>query len=249
MKFKVGDRVRCTKNITICETDNNTYHNTKDKVGIVKEIYSSNFYTIDFNENIKGKEIVDLNIKKGHGLNVCEEDLELIEEDTGNKQFTLDDLKVGYLVELRDGRLRMVMESTNGKVLIDEYDGFYLKLEDYSDNFKDENGDSQYDIIKVYGFDEFAYKTLDFNTEDRELLWERKEILNGKEKEYLTSFIKPFRDRVKYIAKYYDEYANDYFISIEYENDLDINFPYFAGKEMYKNMETNKKYTLEELEL
>ena len=248
MKFKVGDRVRCTRNIIICKTDNNTHHNTKDKVGIVKEIYSSNFYIIDFDENIKGEEIVDLNIKKGHGLNVCEEDLELIEENTDTKQFTLDDLKVGYLVELRDGSGNMVMEATEGKVLIEEYNGYYLELNAYNNNLN-YYGDSYYDIIKVYGFSKYKSKALKFTTEDRELLWERKEILNGKEKEYLTSFIKPFRDRVKYIAKYYDEKAKDYYISIEYENDLDINFPYFAGKEMYKNMETNKKYTLEELEL
>ena len=247
MKFKVGDRVRCTRNITICEIDNNTYHNTKDKVGIVKKIYSSNFYTIDFDENIKGKEIVDLNIKKGHGLNVCEEDLELIEENTFT--FTLDDLKAGYLVELRDGKLRMVMESTEGKVLIEEYNGFYLELKDYSDNFKDKDGDSRYDIMKVYGFAQYNSRTLDFTTEDRELLWERKEILNDSEKEYLSNFVKPFRDRVKYISKYFHEYANDYFISIEYENDLDTNFPDFSNKEIYKGMELNKKYTLKELGL
>ena len=248
MKFKVGDRVKCARDIIICKADNNTHHNTKNKVGIVKEIYSSNFYTIDFDENIKGEEIVDLNIKKGHGLNVCEEDLELIEENENNKQFTLDDLKVGYLVELRNGELHIIMQSICGSILIDR-SGEWLNLNIYNNNLNHKNGNTKFDIIKVYGFDKAPSLSLDFFAENRELLWERKEILNYKEKEYLSSFIKPFRDRVKYISKFYNEYADDYFISIEYENDLDMNFPYFLNKEMYKGMKLNKKYTLKELGL
>lgn len=237
MKFKVGDRVRCTRNVGSFDT--------KGKVGTIKEI-GVTVYAVDFDENVGGWGDKKLSIKVGHGLSVQVEDLELIEENTDT--FTLDDLKIGYLVELRDGSGNMVMEATEGKALIEEYNGYYLELNAYNNNLN-YYGDSDYDIIKVYGFSKYKSKALKFTTEDRELLWERKEILNGKEKEYLTSFIKPFRDRVKYIAKYYDEKAKDYYISIEYENDLDINFPYFAGKEMYKNMETNKKYTLEELEL
>lgn len=240
MKFKVRDRVICTRNT--CG------YATKNKKGTIKKL-ENKIYMVDFDENVGGWEDIDLEIKRGHGVAVDDEDLELIEENTGNKQFTLDDLKVGYLVELRDGKLRMVMESTNGKVLIDEYNGFYLKLEGYSDNFKDEDGDSQYDIIKVYGFDEFAYKTLDFNTEDRELLWERKEgILNDAEKEYLGSFIKPFRGSVGSISK---ESTDDYeFIVIDLNDELvPVSLPMFVKNKYYENMETNKEYTLEELEL
>lgn len=235
MKFKAGDRVICTRNT--CG------YATKNKKGTIKKL-KNKIYMVDFDENVGGWEDIDLEIKRGHGVAVDDEDIELIEENA----FTLDDLKVGYLVELRDGSGNMVMEVTEGKVLIEEYNGYYLELNAYNNNLN-YYGDSDYDIIKVYGFSKYKSKALKFTTKDRELLWERKEILNGKEKEYLTSFIKPFRDRVKYIAKYYDEKAKDYYISIEYENDLDINFPYFAGKEMYKNMETNKKYILEELEL
>lgn len=244
MKFKVGDRVRCARDIIICKADNNTHHNTKDKAGIVKEIYSSNFYTIDFDENIKGEEIVDLNIKKGHGLNVCEDDLELIEENA----FTLDDLKVGYLVELRDGSVNMVMEATEGKVLIEEYNGYYLELNAYNNNLN-YYGDSDYDIIKVYGFSKYKSKALKFTTEDRELLWERKEILNGKEKEYLSNFIGPFKDRVKYIRKMFSQSRGEYYIQIRYKDDNPTNFPYFSNKDMYKNMKTDRRYTLEELGL
>lgn len=248
MKFKVGDRVRCARDIIICKADNNTHHNTKDKAGIVKEIYSSNFYTIDFDENIKGEEIVDLNIKKGHGLNVCEEDLELIEENENNKQFTLDDLKVGYLVELRSGTICMVMESADMSILIDEK-GTCISLDGYNNNLKHVNENINFDIIKVYGFSKHETSTLKFFIEDRKLLWERKEILNYKEKEYLSSFIKPFRNRVKYIRKMFSQSRGEYYIQIRYKDDNPTNFPYFSNKDMYKNMKTDRRYTLEELGL
>lgn len=237
MEFKVGDRVRCTRNVD--------GFNIKDKIGTIKET-AITLCVVDFDENVGGWEDKKSGIKLGHGLGLDKKILELIEENADT--FTLDDLKVGYLVELRDGSGNMVMEATEGKVLIEEYNGYYLELNAYNNNLN-YDGNSDYDIIKVYGFSKYKSKALKFNTEDRELLWERKEILNGKEKEYLSSYIEPFRDRVKYITKYYYEKAKDYYISIEYENDLDTNFPYFAGKEMYKNMETNKEYTLEELGL
>lgn len=72
-----------------------------------------------------------------------------------------------------------------------------------------------------------------------------KEILDEKEKEYLSAVIKPFRDRVKYIKKVEDigEYIT---IGLKDENLL---FPYFDKGTMYKGMELDKKYTLKELGL
>lgn len=237
MEFNVGDRVRCTRNVGSFDT--------KGKTGTVKETYTI-FCAVDFDENVEGWGDIKLGMEKGHGVNVDKKDLELIEENTDT--FTLDDLKVGYLVELRDGSGNMVMEATEGKVLIKEYNGYYLELNAYNNNLN-YDGNSDYDIIKVYGFDEFAYKTLDFNTEDRELLWERKEgILNDAEKEYLGSFIKPFRGSVGSISK---ESTDDYeFIVIDLNDELvPVSLPMFVKNKYYENMETNKEYTLEELGL
>ena len=75
-------------------------------------------------------------------------------------------------------------------------------------------------------------------------------ILNEKEKEYLSSVIKPFRDKVSLISKRSND--NGQFISIEIEEKPHNNtmfFPYFEGDTMYKGMEINKHYTLEELDL
>ena len=97
------------------------------------------------------------------------------------------------------------------------------------------------------------------NIEDFSADWweEYKEpILDEEEKKYLSAVIKPFRDRVIYIKKI-DMYlgCNEYYEYIlgELDNKDDVIYaftlPYFPKGNMYKGMETNKKYTLEELGL
>lgn len=78
-------------------------------------------------------------------------------------------------------------------------------------------------------------------------------ILDDAEKRYLSAVIKPFRDRVKFIAKIpvdgvLDE--SDCYLSFQ-ADDLFDNFslPKFCELEMYKGMERCKYYTLEELGL
>lgn len=95
---------------------------------------------------------------------------------------------------------------------------------------------------------EFLNQELEISTLD---------ILDEKEKQYLQNVIKPFRDRVKSIAKQkiYSKYE---YISIRFFVPLDISYycstnyiylPYFIKGTMYKNMEVDKEYTLEELGL
>ena len=74
-----------------------------------------------------------------------------------------------------------------------------------------------------------------------------KEILDEEEKEYLSNVIKPFRHKVEYIVKETSSY-NEY-IKITIKNDDCLSFPYFKRGTMYKGMEIEKKYTLEELGL
>lgn len=73
------------------------------------------------------------------------------------------------------------------------------------------------------------------------------EILDDKEKEYLSSVIKSFRNKVVSISKNkcVDE---DAYIVIKLKDD-GICLPYFNSKSMYCGMKINKKYTLEELGL
>ena len=80
-----------------------------------------------------------------------------------------------------------------------------------------------------------------------------KPILNDAEKEYLGNIIKPFRNRIIWIGKsiyipgeyieiylrHYDDGCSSYSIVL----------PYFKKGTMYKGMELDKEYTLEELGL
>ena len=74
-----------------------------------------------------------------------------------------------------------------------------------------------------------------------------KQILDEEEKKYLSDVIRPFRDKVKYINKRADtngEYIFIYVKDFEY-----FSLPYFKKNTMYKGMELNKEYTLEDLNL
>lgn len=88
------------------------------------------------------------------------------------------------------------------------------------------------------------------------LLSEYKEpILNDTEREYLSAVIKPFRNRVNYITK--EDYITKEetfdspmeFIHIDlFDGDI-ADFPNFKANTMYKGMELDKSYTLQELGL
>ena len=75
------------------------------------------------------------------------------------------------------------------------------------------------------------------------------EILDETEKRYLRGVIRPFRDNVEIIRKLFSRAKGKYYIQIRYKDEPSTNLPYFESKEIYKNMETDKKYTLEELGL
>lgn len=86
------------------------------------------------------------------------------------------------------------------------------------------------------------------------VLYKKKEILDEKEKEYLSAVIKPFRNRVKCITKYScnkNEYIHIVLNNkgIEMLNNEGIELPFFEKGTMYKGMEVGKEYTLEELGL
>ena len=79
-----------------------------------------------------------------------------------------------------------------------------------------------------------------------------KNILTEKEKEYLLSIIRPFRNRVEYISKH--SYRNKYeYIKIKYNEIYDtpfsINLPCFEKGTMYTDMIEDKAYSLNELPL
>lgn len=74
------------------------------------------------------------------------------------------------------------------------------------------------------------------------------EILTEKEKAYLSTVIKPFREKVEYVYKICLEIDKREYLEISLENGV-ISFPYFEKGTMYKGMKYGKRYTLEELGL
>lgn len=74
------------------------------------------------------------------------------------------------------------------------------------------------------------------------------EILTEKEKAYLSAVIKPFRKDIEYIEKFKSNYVGKEYIYIVMKKDDDYcKLPRFFKGTMYKGMEANREYTLEEL--
>lgn len=126
--------------------------------------------------------------------------------------------------------------------------------------YKTENGNSQAVVafvscgksIKEYERDNNCIVT---KLDRPQTIYEVKEVLDEKEKEYLSAVIKPFKKRVIRIGKIKTLYGNSEFInivlysSISYNKEESIQLPYFKKGKMYKGMKLDKEYTLKELGL
>lgn len=156
-----------------------------------------------------------------------EDELELVEV-----QFTKSDLKDGDIVTYRNGLKKIV----SGDKLCGN--DLFAPLRYYTEDLKDVDGEEEYDIVKVER--PVKYETL----------FERKEeILDEVEKRYLTEVIRPFRKRIQFIQKKKEITEINPYIRIVCEDNDKLVFPYITDKSMYKGMESNRKYTLEELGL
>lgn len=79
-------------------------------------------------------------------------------------------------------------------------------------------------------------------------LEEVSEILDKTEKRYLKEVIKPFKNKIEYIKKgFFSSINQEYIIISLYESNTVL--PPFDKGSMYKGMEIDEKYTLEELGL
>lgn len=84
----------------------------------------------------------------------------------------------------------------------------------------------------------------------RWLLEEAKEpVLDDVEKKYLSTVIKPFRGKVGYISKQKNFDSTMEFIHIDLSDEDVADFPNFKANTMYRGMEADKYYTLQELGL
>lgn len=94
--------------------------------------------------------------------------------------------------------------------------------------------------------DKFLDQTIEIEVPD---------ILTKEEKEYLSTVIKPFRDKVKHIKKvpstWYEDKAWIEIVTLAKGTNIyhRTQLPYFDKERMYVNMNENREYKLEELGL
>lgn len=74
-------------------------------------------------------------------------------------------------------------------------------------------------------------------------------ILDSAERRYLYNVVRPFKDRVQYITKETGYAYDKEKLRIQLEGTNDFELPEFEEDTMYKGMELNKEYTIEQLGL
>ena len=127
-----------------------------------------------------------------------------------------------------------------------------------------------YKNFTIEGFEDTDFKlTVNglFYYDNRTFTWEKslllddiligtrkiiKPILTEKEKEYLSAVIKPFKDKVDYIAKQ-QGFKDSEKLSVEfiiiYVDDEKLILPSYDKGTLYKDMKLMEKYTVEDLGL
>ena len=76
------------------------------------------------------------------------------------------------------------------------------------------------------------------------------DILDKKEKEFLENLVRPFKKEIISIVKTRVYHGECECIEINFNDEMDsFCLPYFSPNAMYKNMELDKEYTIEELGL
>ena len=109
---------------------------------------------------------------------------------------TKSDLKNGMVVELRNGKRFLIVSNWGiGKDSCIKLNG----LVGYDENLYDINGDSTFDITKIYISSGRTFKNL-FNNERLILIWEREEKSKLSEKDK-NKIVKGFKAAQKYCKK------------------------------------------------
>lgn len=171
--------------------------------------------------------------------------VENTEENIGPYLKNLELVKDYTYEDLKKSPIGTKITFENNEVLIKLHNNYYRECKEIGyyrneqdlRNLKDNLSGVLGKIIKI---EEPEYKTV----------YEYKqEILDEVEKRYLKGVIRPFRSKVLKIVKKYDTFTDLEYIRIIIKDDASLEFPSFSKNTMYKGMEKDKKYTLEELGL
>lgn len=236
MKFNIGDRVEVVNT-------GNLYSSYGGWINIYAKGYRNYWVCGSYPDE---KEIYTIVAKGKHEISnkmiyliqnnknkrvyiIGEKGIKLVE-----KKVTLKDLKLGDILTVRDGK-KFIKIKTNKA--IDILDGSsWIGLNFYKNDLIEKCNNKEFDIMKVERAGVVIFER-------------KKEILDEQEKKYLRGVIRPFRDRVKSIRKI-KGFSNDKeYIDIGLNGIDKMCLPDFKKGTMYKGMELEKKYTLEELGL
>ena len=201
-----------------------------DKVRFVKS-------TIFHTDDVKIGETYKIIEIAGHDVRYQVENKEWFkEEELERVDYTYEDLKkspLGTKLTFEDGKVLIKTEENRFENRIN-----VTYIEEINNHFKDKI------LGKIIKIEEPTYTTV---------YEANKEILDEAEKRYLKQVIRPYKD-VKSIQKYI--FSNKRLAKIQiWVPDIrgtgcwSIDLPPFKKDTMYKNMEDNKDYTLEELGL
>ena len=123
--------------------------------------------------------------------------------------FSKEDIKPGMLVELSiwgKKELRYVTLCKEGMVLVDK-EGYHGNLKYFNDDLSSSLS-SKIKITKIYDLSEYASMSLEFSTENRDLLWNVEDEVDWDEVEVDTKVLVRDRPYNEWLKRYFAKYEN-----------------------------------------
>ena len=123
--------------------------------------------------------------------------------------FSKKDIKPGMLVELLvhgEKKLRYVTLCKEGMVLVDK-EGYHGNLKYFNDDLSSSLS-SKIKITKIYDLSEYASMSLEFSTENRDLLWNVEDEVDWDEVEVDTKVLVRNKSDDNWLKRYFAKYED-----------------------------------------
>ena len=123
--------------------------------------------------------------------------------------FSKKDIKPGMLVEMLvygKKELHYVTLCKEGMVLVNK-EGYYSNLKSFNDDLSRKTS-SKIKITKIYDLSEYASMSLEFSTENRELLWSIEDKIDWDEVEVDTKVLVRDRPYNEWLKRHFAKYEN-----------------------------------------
>ena len=124
--------------------------------------------------------------------------------------FSKKDIKPGMLVEMSvhgEKKLRYVTLCKEGMVLVDK-EGYHGNLKYFNDDLSSRLF-AEIEITKIYDLSEYAYMSLEFSTENRDLLWNVEDEVDWDEVEVDTKVLVRDKPDGEWVKRYFAKYEDD----------------------------------------